>query len=132
MSKLITRPQTRHLRALSRSVFPSDDLYHDWLLQQFGKVSTKQLTRRDASMAIRLLKGDTSDRAYPIGSGVAAHLTDRQARKIGALIAERGISGAGLDRIIKRQTGQDKGVEMLTRSEATKVIILLERMAGDA
>ena len=137
--KKISKAQVKTLRALASKAFPNDALYHEWLYAQFGKESTLDLSTAMGHRAIQMLlpdwekvetHGSASVRKgyYPDGSGWANHLSDKQAKNIGGLAADLGWSMEGLLKFIKRQTGQDKTVEMLSGKEATKVIIGLKRV----
>ncbi|APF20370.1 hypothetical protein Calab_1480 [Caldithrix abyssi DSM 13497] len=136
---MASKKQIKLIRALAAHHFYDDDDYHDWLFDQFGKKSTKELTGHEAHEAIQLL----SFRKAPLrvdggrhysGSGRAGDgrhfLTQAQANKIGALEYALGWSGNPFRLIgfIKKQTGKNKTVEMLSRSEASKVIIGLEKL----
>lgn len=128
----ITTKQIKKLRALASWRFPDDELYHAWLEQQFNVESTKDLSVGQASRAIWLLLPDEQrgkkPGIYPQGSGRGDHLTPKQARKIGGLAADMGWDRASLVSFIRRQTGLNKSVEMLSVKEAVKVITGMERV----
>jgi len=129
----ITKKQIRALRAAAGKVFDDDEDYHDWLANCFlGIVSTKDLSAREASQAIGLLRKSIGYEGNVYGSGrrgdATGFITHMQALKIRHLIAELGWGNAGKLKFIKRQTGRTCDIRMLRNYEATKVIVGLQRV----
>jgi len=136
MSRKITKSQVRALRTAASKVFPNDELYHDWLMNNFKVESTLELSNTQARRAIDLLAKETgfkSKRNY-YGSGIkgqkAGPLTENQAKKIGALERLLGWERKQTLGFIRRQTGKLCDVQMLRNYEAQKVIVGMQRIAA--
>lgn len=139
---MANKKQIKAIRTLASRHFYNDDDYHDWLFEQFKKRSTKELNSYEASEAIQLLSfrkpplrrdGGRYYRGMGRAGDGGVFITQAQADKIGALENAFGWSGDPFRLIgfIKKQTGKIKTVEMLSRSEASKVIIGLEKLMNE-
>jgi hypothetical protein len=138
----ITTKQIKLLRVLAAKTFPDDQLYHDWLYEQFFVNSTKELRQVQANAAIKFLLGQSKvvrhaepESKIKSGTGTAgdgqAYLTGRQSWKIGELVKALGWADepSRLEGFLTRQTGgKVTTLRMLSRSEASKTIMGLEKI----
>lgn len=102
-----------------------EELKQDWLYPTYKVTSTKELTIAQADEAIQALRDMIGDNK--------ARITYPQSQKIYALQALLAMPKEHLWNFMLRQLGGRRSVSMLTKQEASKVIVGLQRIfcAGD-
>lgn len=129
----ITKPQIKALQSIRHKVFTDSDAYHDWLLANYKKKSTLELTTIQAREAISLLLQGTGDAGQTDSRPRGVWLTRRQYGKIKALEKELGWQDnpKRIRGFIRRQLKLNKTINMLTISEAQKVITGMTRLTKE-
>jgi len=119
--RAITKPQIKKIRTMASHIFGDDEDYHNWLIENFGKKSTKKLNIHEASEAFRLLDGDTS--------GYDGRLLSKaQGERIALLQDMMDWDSEHLVGFVDRQVKGGKKISQLYKHEARKVIIGLQRV----
>ena len=138
----ITKDQIRAIRTIASRMFPDDDAYHNWLMNNYHVASTKDLSKQMASQIIEMLGDPThtkiseeSKGRYYGGGNPGSnrdHLTQAQADEIARLEDALGWTEnpKRLRGFIVRQIGKHCTVEMLMNYEARKVISGMKKMKG--
>lgn len=129
MPKPSTKKQRMMIATMGRRYFVDDDQYRQFLDDNYGVESSTELTLEEARDCIDVLKCLMDGRPVPERRGRGIWISDDQRDKIMALFDLCGYTSApGIYKFLNRQTGKNKGIHMLTRYEATKVILGLQRI----
>ena len=99
--------------------------WEDWLGVRFGVSSCKELNEKELGNILDIFAGKCKDRDYVFRSGT---LSKAQSLKIYAIMREKKFGVKGREDFIKRQIGEYKPIYLLTKDEASKIIIGLERL----
>lgn len=129
--KRINKAQVKKIRTVASRVFADDAEYHDWLKLNYGIKSTLDLGYYEAIEAINLLEGNTSFVARRRKNRVDFRISRPQAIRISILEKLLGWEAdpARLIKFVDRQVKEPgRNIEDLTKSEARKVIIGLQRI----
>lgn len=123
------------LRTITSKCFKNDDQYHDWLADNYGLASTKDLSEQEGREAITLLlKAFGDGKRLRINDSDEAEvgnwLSEDQEKYIKRLEKELGWKDnkSRLLGFIKRQTGLNKSARMLSVRDAQKVITGMLRL----
>lgn len=125
----ITPGRIKKIHALARTVVANTSAWDDlaswkqgWLYPQFGITSTTQLSIAQADEVIQTLMKLTGEQTSKSSYG--------QTQKVIALRILLGWDRPRLFAFIHRQLGCNKSEYMLTKQEATELIIALQRIAA--
>jgi len=140
MMKFITPGQIKAIKTLVGKLALTE-AEEDAMLSSYGVDSCTKLVRSDASSLINeLIKKFESHLKHRTPSRNNAghardqqrYVTDLQIERTNMLVELNGWSAEGLTKFINRQTGKLKAIQMLTKWEASKLIIGLTRVyAGE-
>lgn len=127
-----TNKQKQFIATMGRRVCGNEEQYRSFLQGRYGVNSPTEMRSYEASDCIDILKHMEQGKPLPPRDRSRIWATIPQVNKIRALAAMEEISDEALQSFIKRQTGRNKGIWMLSRSEAGKVIIGLQKVfSGD-
>ena len=126
----ITKNQKTVIWTIVRKNNIDEEMFRDMLHRTYGTRSTKSLTEPQAASVINTLKSYIGDKYKPHTRTWG--ITDRQFWKARALAEELGWDKPQrLDGLVKKMFyGKDR-LELLNKTEATKLIVALEKMAED-
>lgn len=131
--QLISNGQVKRIQVLRRAVFPSDVEYRA-ALSAFGVDSCKKLNVIQAGELITTMQQHARKQplrvVYGTGKKGASnrHLTQAQAERIELLAVLGKRSQAAIFGFIKHTCQRGKPVQMLTKAEASSVIVGLQRL----
>lgn len=127
---VITGPQKKIIWTMVRKSGMDEEGFRDWLQRQFGKRSTRELTEAQAAEAIRALKTFTGQE-YTRRTRTWG-ITARQLGKVKGLAHDLGWNEPErLNGLIKKMFDGKFRPEQLNKTEASKLIVALERMIED-
>jgi len=102
--------------------------FRDWLEREYGTRSTRELSVRDAESAINALRRFAGER-FEGHRTITWGITERQMRYIRRLAEDMGWDNPKrLDGLVKKMFSPKNRLELLTKSEGTKLIIALGKM----
>ena len=128
--KMITNGQKKVIWTIVRTHGIEEEEFREWLLRNFGSRSTRKLTESKADGVIRSL------RVY-IGEVYRPHtrtwgITPKQMGKAKGLAEELGWDDPKrLNGLVKKMFDGKPRLELLNKSEGTKLIIALEKMGEE-
>lgn len=126
-----TSKQKQFIATMGRRVCGDEEQYRAFLQGRYGVSSPVDMRSYEASDCIDILKHMEQGKPLPPRDRSKIWATIPQVNKIRALAAMEEISDESLLAFIKRQTGRNKSIWMLSRSEAGKVIIGLQKVFSE-
>lgn len=102
--------------------------WEDWLSLRFGVMSCKDLNEAELGNVLDILSSKCPDRDYILRKGTA---TKSQIKTIYAIMKRRGFSPEAKKAFFIKQIGVFKPDTLLSKDEATKIIIGLQKISGD-
>jgi len=126
----ITNNQKTAIWTIVRKNGIDEEMFRDWLDRNYGKRSTRKLSEAQAAGVIEALKVFVGDHYKPHTHTWG--ITDRQFWKARALAMKLGWDDPKrLDGLVKKMFyGKDR-LELLNKTEATKLIVALEKMVHE-
>lgn len=105
-------------------------MFRDWLKENYGTRSTRELSDGQATSVIEALKVFIGDRYRPRTRTWG--ITDKQFWKARALAEKLGWDNPKrLDGLVKKMFYGKNRLELLNKAEATKLILALEKMVDE-
>lgn len=125
--------QKQMIATMGRRVFNQDeDAYRNFLESRYGVRSCTQMSKAECSDCIDMLKHIESGRPVPARNRDGLWASDAQRAKMRALFKLMGwVQEHQVLGFIERQTRRKKSFEMLTKGDASKVIVGLQRIIAD-
>lgn len=105
--------------------------WESWLLLRYGVESCRDLNDKELREVIAIFNGRISDRDYVKREYRGESMSGSQERKIAALLSALQWSEGAYFTFIKRQIGEFKMPSILSKSEATQIIIGLQKVVGE-
>jgi len=125
--KKIEKWQIQTISILADVVFPDTDTFREWLENETGKRSRKDLTYSQALDVTKKLKAVRAGKTY------RDHKTNFQYKRIVILAGHLSWTATMLLNYCKKQTGKATAPNMLSKADAGKVITGMQKViaAGD-
>lgn len=124
-----TKKQRQVIAMTGRRVLGGEDHYRAFLSDNYGVDSPTLMSKSEAADCIDVLRALEQGKPVKPRSRRGIWLTKWQRDKIVSLLDLLGwIDERQAYGFIKKQTGRNKSIDMLTRGEATKVIVGLQRV----
>lgn len=125
----ITVGQKTAIWTMARKNGIDEDEFRGWLRREFGSGSTKELSQADAGEVIHHLKVYLGEEYEPHQRGITWGVTEPQKRYIRRLAADlEWDDPKRLEGMIRKMYTPKNRLELLTKREATALIIALEKM----
>jgi len=126
----ITKNQKTIIWTIVRKNGIDEEIFRDWLKENYGTRSTRELSEGQAGSVIEGLKAFVGDSYRPRTRTWG--ITDKQFWKARALAEKLGWNDPKrLDGLVKKMFyGKDR-LELLNKAEATKLILALEKMVDE-
>ncbi|MBA7533152.1 hypothetical protein ES705_25387 [subsurface metagenome] len=126
----ITKNQKTVIWTIVRKNNIEEEMFRDMLQRTYGTRSTRRLTESQAASVINTLKAYTGEKYKPHTRTWG--ITDRQFWKARALAEELGWDKPQrLDGLVKKMFYGKNRLELLNKTEATKLIVALEKMVDE-
>lgn len=123
-----TSKQKQFIAMVGRKAFHGEDGYRLFLMDRYAVDSPTKMTRAECNDCIDVLKNIEQGKPIPPRNRSGLWASIDQVNKLRALQAMYGWDEAQLHGFIQRQTSKLKSIWMLTKGEATKTIIGLQKI----
>ena len=126
----ITNTQKKIIWTIVRKNGIDTDVFRDFLLKNYGTKSTRKLTEAQAANCIMDLKIAIGEKFKPHTSTWG--ITPRQIWKVRKIAGELGWEDPGrVDGLVKKMFYGKLRLELLNKSEASKLIVALQKMSKE-